>query len=347
MKKLNLGSGTNYRPGFINADFDKSIKADIYIDLKKKLPFKNGDIDYILLQDVLEHLTKEDGKKLLIECHRILKVNSELEIRVPDVYQLFEDFGNDPGVLFRFLYGDTSKNGDLGSHKYGYSKETLEKLLKSIDLVPSYVKKEATNIIVSVRKKKFAENLENVAFSLLDSGGFGGAENFIYQLSRVLFKNIKNITFFICKDTLPDYLKTNKKLLILQFPFRLDFIGNIKGLVKSVVLSPAFLMLSFFHLLKFKKMGGQLVVLSGISDKIFLTPVSKLFGLSVVWVEYGPLDEVFRRNIYLPKIMYRLIKNLPDRVICPSENTKKSLVVDARVSESIINIIPCGIDLKK
>ena len=87
--------------------------------------------------------------------------------------------------------------------------------------------------------------------------------------------------------------------------------------------------------------------MSSTSDKLFFTPLSKFLKIKVVWIEFGPLKEVFKKNFYIPKILYRSIKDLPDQVICPSLNTKKSLIVDARISESKIVVIPCGIKLSK
>lgn len=345
MKKINLGSGCDYKKGWINLDFDKSANADITTDLTQKLPFKDNNIDFILLQDVLEHLTKEDAKNLLRECLRILKTNGKIQIRIPDIYQIFNSFKDDPEVLLRFIYGDTSNNDKLGSHKFGYSTKSLEKLLKSIGLSILDLKNETTNIICLAKKDNKEIRLNNIAFSLLDSGGYGGAENFIYQLSSELLKKIDKFTLFIFNDSLPKNIKTNTKVVIFKFPLRLDFISNTKGLVKSIVLSPIYLILSIYYLLKFKNGGGQLIVITGISDKVFLTPIAKLIKLSVVWIEFGPLHEVFKRNLYLPKILYRLVKDLPDSVICPTNNTKKSLITDARISESIINVIPCGIKL--
>src|SRR3989344_3636158 len=154
MKKINLGCGNDYKAGWINIDFDKSVVSDVTTDIRGRLPFKDSDTDYILLQDVLEHLTKEDGKNLLKECHRILKVGGDIKIRIPNVYQIFNNFRNDPGVLFRFVYGDSSKNGELGAHKFGYSIKTLDNLLRAIDFIPRNIKAESTNIVCLARKKE-------------------------------------------------------------------------------------------------------------------------------------------------------------------------------------------------
>ena len=75
-----------------------------------------------------------------------------------------------------------------------------------------------------------------------------------------------------------------------------------------------------------------------------VTPLAWVLGLPVVWMEYGPLAEIFCRNLYLPKVFYRLVKGLPERVVTLSERTKRSLIVDARISEAKIVVIPGGVE---
>ena len=44
---LNIGCGNDYKKGFVNLDFNKAIRADIYADISQKLPFDNDTFDYI------------------------------------------------------------------------------------------------------------------------------------------------------------------------------------------------------------------------------------------------------------------------------------------------------------
>ncbi len=84
MKKLNLGCGLDYKEGFTNVDFcvGDSFKFDIKHDLEKfPYPFEDNEFDYILMDNVLEHL--EDTIKVLEELHRISKPNAKIEIYVP------------------------------------------------------------------------------------------------------------------------------------------------------------------------------------------------------------------------------------------------------------------------
>lgn len=54
MIKLNIGSGEDYKEGYINIDMDKNIKADYYYDLSKGLPF--AECDEIYCKNVFEHI---------------------------------------------------------------------------------------------------------------------------------------------------------------------------------------------------------------------------------------------------------------------------------------------------
>jgi ubiquinone/menaquinone biosynthesis C-methylase UbiE len=106
--KLNLGCGSNVVDGWINVDYalgaklakyplfsklnkklkifkiDWSDKIFIY-NLSKRFPWKDNAIDVIYCSHTLEHFTREDGHKFLIECHRILRPGGIIRIIVPDL----------------------------------------------------------------------------------------------------------------------------------------------------------------------------------------------------------------------------------------------------------------------
>jgi SAM-dependent methyltransferase len=81
--RLNLGCGADYRKGWVNADFNKEVKADVYCDLTKKLPFKDNEFRYILMDNVLEHIPTDSFFKFTEELHRILSPGGIVEIYVP------------------------------------------------------------------------------------------------------------------------------------------------------------------------------------------------------------------------------------------------------------------------
>jgi SAM-dependent methyltransferase len=81
MKRLNLGSGTDIREGWINLDRSALPGVDVVHDIEQlPLPFSSDSFDYVLCQDVLEHV---DYIPLLRDIRRILKAGGILHIRVP------------------------------------------------------------------------------------------------------------------------------------------------------------------------------------------------------------------------------------------------------------------------
>ncbi|NCN82353.1 MAG: methyltransferase domain-containing protein [Candidatus Pacebacteria bacterium] len=165
--RLNLGCGLHHKTGYINADIDPSLKPDKVVDLRKKLPFATNSTQTILLQDILEHLTKEDGFALLKECARILRFGGTLTVRVPNVTAISKKFRWQPDLLMLYIYGDTSKNGEWGAHKYGYSPRLWRELLRSLGLEPVSQRTIDTNYLFVTRKSKKIQANNSVHCSTL------------------------------------------------------------------------------------------------------------------------------------------------------------------------------------
>jgi len=84
MKKLNLGSGRDYREGWMNVDVNPEFDPDRVIDLEESnwnLP--SGEYDYVLADNVFEHIDPRKRPMFLQECHRLLRENGELVMRWP------------------------------------------------------------------------------------------------------------------------------------------------------------------------------------------------------------------------------------------------------------------------
>lgn len=107
--KLNLGCGKDIKKGWINLDCNKGEGIDVVQDLNKlPLPFEKNMFDFILCQDVLEHV---EFIPLINEIYRILKAKAVLKIRVPHF---------------------TSKlNFEDPTHKYLFSIRTFDYFIKN------------------------------------------------------------------------------------------------------------------------------------------------------------------------------------------------------------------------
>lgn len=92
--RINLGSGQDYRPSYLNIDIDPSAEPDVVIDLSqtmelpKAVSSRTGEVifqpdmfDEILAIEVLQHV--ERLPELMSRCLDLLKVGGKLQIKVP------------------------------------------------------------------------------------------------------------------------------------------------------------------------------------------------------------------------------------------------------------------------
>lgn len=81
-RALQLGCGKNLLKGWLNTDILPAEGA-IALDAAHPFPFPNDSFDYVFSEHMLEHLDYEQGKRMLQECHRILKSGGVLRITMP------------------------------------------------------------------------------------------------------------------------------------------------------------------------------------------------------------------------------------------------------------------------
>ena len=78
--RLNLGSGNEPLPGYVNVDRRKVPGVDVVADVTA-LPFADGSADEVLASSLLEHF--EDPYEVLAEIHRVLAPSGRFVMRVP------------------------------------------------------------------------------------------------------------------------------------------------------------------------------------------------------------------------------------------------------------------------
>ena len=87
-KKLNLGSGNNPLPGYVNVDILPERKPDI-ISLVDKLEFSgDNEWDLVRASHILEHFEYDQGQTVLAEWRRVLKPGGYLVVCCPDYLRL-------------------------------------------------------------------------------------------------------------------------------------------------------------------------------------------------------------------------------------------------------------------
>lgn len=98
-RKLHLGAGTNILPGWLNTDIAPHNRDVLAIDLSKPLPFEENTFDYVASEHFIEHLTLQDGVRLLSECFRIMKSGGTLRLSTPDITRLLALYTSKPSEL--------------------------------------------------------------------------------------------------------------------------------------------------------------------------------------------------------------------------------------------------------
>lgn len=83
MVKLNLGCGRDYRPGWVNVDFNRAVRVDVHSDFTQGLPFAPNSVDRVVLDNVLEHVKREHYFRFLSDLHRACKPGATIEVYVP------------------------------------------------------------------------------------------------------------------------------------------------------------------------------------------------------------------------------------------------------------------------
>jgi len=160
MKRLNFGCGNEIKKDWINVDIQKRKGVNKSFDFTKfPYPFKKDTFNYVLIDNVLEHLF--NPKKTMEELWRICKSGAIIEIIVPyyNSYYAYADsthvnFFNEVGIRQTILNSpyEDSKNKEkfdiieLKSIPQRYLRFLPSKLL-------SVLKRFFGNVIVELRVK--------------------------------------------------------------------------------------------------------------------------------------------------------------------------------------------------
>ncbi len=127
MKKLNLGSGFDYRNGYVNADNFKECKPDVLMNIEDTpWNFSDNEFDYVLLKHVLEHVGQSyfKFKSIMQELYRATKNNGTIDIHIP--YFKHDTYWSDPThvrafTLLTFQMMSKAQNDDWIKKKANYS----------------------------------------------------------------------------------------------------------------------------------------------------------------------------------------------------------------------------------
>lgn len=339
--KLNLGSGKDYIDGWVNVDIEEQYNPDVISDVTQPLPFKDSSVTEIKAFDILEHVTKQQAPVFITECHRVLKVGGKLHLRLPNMFSIIDKYREDPEVMAHFLYGDTSETGVYGAHKAGYTEKSLRRLLTLHGFSSITIDQDDTNYLVEA-VKSITSFKEKLTIGIVQqSADYGGAEVYMIRLMEQ-WKQAGHTMHVATTSGL--FEKSSRKIAtsVQIHTSIVDIIGDWKGFVKTFGMLP-FTYLTYMKILvSFRKNKVDVLVMSEFSERLVLAPLAKALGFKIVWIEYGRPQNTFQRMFPWSKVLFRLVKDLPARIITPTHYVQQSLMTDGRVSLSKIDTIPCG-----
>ena len=91
VRALQIGAGTNNLPGWLNTDIEP-VSGQAYLDATKPFPLPDQSFKYIFSEQVIEHLTYEDGLFMLKECYRVLTPGGKIRLATPNLLKFVELF---------------------------------------------------------------------------------------------------------------------------------------------------------------------------------------------------------------------------------------------------------------
>jgi len=83
MLKLNIGCGPNPLVGWYNVDLHAQVVGVGQLDATKRFPYPDETFDRIFTEHMIEHITYEEGRRMLAECYRVMKPGGRLRVSTP------------------------------------------------------------------------------------------------------------------------------------------------------------------------------------------------------------------------------------------------------------------------
>jgi predicted SAM-dependent methyltransferase len=132
--RVNVGCGARPLAGWINLDRARGPHVEIAWDLRHGLPFADSSCTALLVEHVLEHLSRDGAQLLLRECRRCLAPGGGLRVSLPDAERYLRSYVGDR----RFLLSGTFSSAidapidrvnqmmrENGHHLWAYDAELL------------------------------------------------------------------------------------------------------------------------------------------------------------------------------------------------------------------------------
>jgi SAM-dependent methyltransferase len=120
------------------------MRPDVICDLHDLAPFSDASADEVLSVHVVEHFWRWEVRDILREWTRVLKPGGRMVIECPNLESACRTFLEDPVQFSRedqngqrtmwVFYGDPAWEDPLMIHRWGYTPESLKRLLSDVGL---------------------------------------------------------------------------------------------------------------------------------------------------------------------------------------------------------------------
>jgi glycosyltransferase involved in cell wall biosynthesis len=90
VRKLQIGSGPNPMPGWLNTDLHPDIYPErrdqiLFLDAARPFPFADATFDYVFSEHQIEHVAEAEARHMLGECFRVLRPGGRIRVATPDL----------------------------------------------------------------------------------------------------------------------------------------------------------------------------------------------------------------------------------------------------------------------
>lgn len=87
VKKLQIGTGPQPKPGWLNTDLKPLGSGIVYLDARAKFPFPDESFDFVFAEHLIEHIDYLHGLRFIGECRRVLRPGGVLRLATPNLHQ--------------------------------------------------------------------------------------------------------------------------------------------------------------------------------------------------------------------------------------------------------------------
>lgn len=134
--KLNVGSGKDYREGYINLEPNEKFRSDLKIDMRSAI-FEANTLDEILVQDSLDHIPYTHALEMVEKFYKWLKPNGLLNIHLPNFDWCARRALAGDHEAMCWLYGSDGVRAYYETNiiRWSYTPKTMRKILEDCGFV--------------------------------------------------------------------------------------------------------------------------------------------------------------------------------------------------------------------